>query len=335
MSNCIQKVRCPDCGSRQGLQVFAREDGGVDGFCFACPNGGSYKRHPYGDEKQLDDIPKSERLGLSPEEVQEKLDEISKLGCMNLVDRKLRKDALEYYGIKIGLSEQDGKTPAFHHYPYTLDSVLKSYKTRLIEGKRIWSVGDQKDVDLFGWEQAITSGSNRLIIVEGELDAPAMKMIIDRYQKDEYKDFAPAVCSLPHGAAAAHRDISRLASKIRKHFDKVDFCFDNDDAGKSATEECLKVFPEARVINLPEKDANDCILNGRSKAAFKAIMFKASKPKNTRLIAGHEVHEAAKAPAEFGLSFPWRGLTDITRGIRFGETYYIASGEKMGCHWPM
>ncbi len=307
--------------------MFARDDGGVDGYCYSC---GTYVRHPYGEEKSYKDIPKAQRTGLTPEEVAEKIEFIHTLGAVDLKDRRLRKDALEYYGIKIGFSESDGKTVAFHHYPYKLDGEFKAYKTRLVEGKRMWSTGDQSEVDLFGWEQAIQSGADRLIIVEGELDAPALRSIILRYQEDKYKDFTPAICSLPHGAASAYKDLSRLASKIRKYFKQVDFCFDNDEAGNKATEECMKVFPIARVISLPEKDANDCILNGCTKAAFKATMFKAKTPKNTRLVWGAEVHEAAKIPAEWGLSFPWDGLTQITRGLRFGETYYIAAGEKMG-----
>ena len=31
-----------------------------------------------------------------------------------------------------------------------------------------------------------------------------------------------------------------------------------------------------------------------------------------------------------GLSWPWEGLTKLTRGIRFGETLYLGSGVKMG-----
>jgi twinkle protein len=52
------------------------------------------------------------------------------------------------------------------------------YKVRLIENKRMWSVGDQKDVDLFGWEQAIATGAKRLYITEGECDAVALYQIL-------------------------------------------------------------------------------------------------------------------------------------------------------------
>lgn len=324
MSVCLDKI-AHSCGSSGGLQVFEREDGSVDGYCFACD---SYVRHPYGKERDVSDLPKK-KLGLTKEEVAARISEIDKLGAMDLRDRRLRKDALDQFGIKIGLSEEDGKTVAFHHYPYTLDGVFKSYKTRLVEGKRMWSVGDQSNVDLFGWEQAIATGARKLIIVEGELDAPSLWKILQLYQDDKFADFTPAVCSLPHGAASAGKDLARLAPKIRRHFKEISFAFDNDEAGALAVEAGCKVFPEATVITLPAKDANECIKTC-GKAAFKAVTFNAQKPKNTRLVWGSEVHDEAKKPAELGLSFPWNMLTKATRGLRFGETSYYASGEKMG-----
>lgn len=326
MSVCLCKLP-HNCGSRAGLQVFEKEDGTVDGYCFSC---NVYVRHPFGEEKKVGDIPAAQRIGKTKEEIEAEMAFISGLGCMDLVARRLRKENLEYYGIKIGLSEEDGKTPAFHHYPYKVDGVLVSYKTRLIENKRIWSVGDQKDVDLFGWEQAIKSGAKRLIIVEGELDCPAAKFIIDNHTPDQYADFKPAVVSLPHGAASAGRDIARLMPKIRKYFKEVSFMYDNDEAGQKATDDCCKIFPDATVIPLPAKDANDCIMQGVTKAAYKAIAFNAQKQKNSRLVFGEMIHEEAKEQAEWGVSWPWDDVTQKTRGIRTGETYYFGAAPKMG-----
>lgn len=307
--------------------MFEKEGGDIDGYCYSCD---TYVRHPYGKPATIEDIPKAERIGKTKEEMQEEMELIAKCPVMDLPDRKLRKVALDYYGIKIGLSEQDGKTPKLHYYPYTLDGELKAYKARLIENKRMWSVGDQKEVDLFGWEQAISSGARRLIVVEGELDAVALKAIIDRHNDDKYEDFKPAITSLPHGAASASRDLSRLAKKIRKHFKEITFCFDGDDAGLRATEEACKIFPEATVVSLPKKDANDCILKGVTKAAFKAVMFNHQKNKNSRLVTLDEVWEASKKPPEWGVSWPWETVTDLTRGIRLGETIYIGAAQKMG-----
>ncbi|MNS81617.1 hypothetical protein D3C72_1153310 [compost metagenome] len=125
--------------------------------------------------------------------------------------------------------------------------------------------------------------------------------------------------------------MARLAPKIKKFFKEVSFCFDDDEPGRLATEECCKIFPTATVINLPCKDANDCILKGKGKAAYKAAKWKVETPKNTRLVFGEELHEAAREVAQYGeLTWPWEHINKRTRGIRYGETIYIGAGVKMG-----
>jgi len=328
VSNCIQKLP-HSCGSRKGLQVFEKDDGTLDGFCFSC---NTYVKHPYGEPKSIDDIPEKERLGKSKEEIREEIEEIQTYPVMDLRDRMLREAYLDYYGIKIGLSEQDGKTPRLAYFPYYVDGELQAYKCKLFEGKRFWSLGDQGDVDLFGWQQAIKTGSRRLIIVEGEFDAPALKRIIDLYTEDRFEDLKPAVCSLPHGAASAGKDLARLSKKIRKHFKEITFCFDGDEAGELATQEAMKVFPEATVATLPMKDANECLLEGKKvqKAAYKAVWWDHTKTKNTRLVCLDDIWEDCKEAPEFGVSWPWKTTTDLTRGIRKGETIYIGAAQKMG-----
>lgn len=330
MSNCLDKIG-HSCGTSDALQVFEREDGGVDGYCYACRK---YIRHPYGDSRTADSIPVKPRITKSKAEIDEELMEIQSLGSCDLVDRRLRKSVLDEYEIKIGFSEADGVTPVLHYYPYKVDGVITGYKVRLVENKRMWSIGDVGNVDLFGWDRAVGLGVRRLIIVEGELDAPSLTRILDINSTEQYRDSQPAVVSLPHGAAAAGKDLARLAPKIRKHFKDISFCFDNDSAGQLATEAACLVFPEATVITLPEKDANDCLVKGKGKGAFKACTFNATRPKNSRIVWLDDVWEEAKEQAQFGVSWPWAKITDLTRGIRKGETIYIGAAQKMG-RWPM
>lgn len=327
MGECLVKLP-HSCGSRAGLQVFEKEDGSVDGYCFSC---NTYVRHPFGAPKNADEIPKKERIGKTKEEIQAEIAEIHNYPVIDLPERRLKAEALNYFGIKIGLSEEDGKTPKFHYYPYTKDGEIVAYKVRLIENKRMWSIGDQKDVDLFGWKQAKESGAKRLIITEGECDAAALRRILEIYTKDEYKELIPAVCSLPHGSGSAGRDIARLLPELRKYFKEFSLAFDDDDAGKKAVEDVCKILPDATTIPLPCKDANECLIKGKGKEAFKAITFNHSKAKNTRLVFGEELHEQARKPAQYGeLTWPWGHLNTKTRGIRYGETIYVGAGVKMG-----
>lgn len=320
---CIEKTS-HSCGSRNGLQLFEKDDGTVDGFCFACS---TYVPDPLRDRPNY----KPTRLRKSKEEIQEELNEISHFLCRSLPDRGLRDDVMSRYGVKVGVSEVDGESPALHYYPYTKDGELKAYKVRLVENKRIWSVGDQSDVDLFGWDLAISAGSKKLFITEGELDAMSLYQIMtDHVKGTQYEKYSPAVVSVPHGAGSAARDIVRNIKKIREHFKEIVLVFDMDEAGKKAVEDVMRIMPDALVASLPAKDVNECLTQGRSKACYNACVFNAQKPKNTRIVAVSEVAEKARQPVEWGFSWPYKKLTELTRGIRLGETYYLGAGVKLG-----
>src|SRR5690606_34101621 len=195
----------------------------------------------------------------------------------------------------------------------------------------IWTVGSMSEVDLFGWEQAIKTGAKRLIIVEGEEDALALTQIINKHTKEQYKDYKPAVVSLQFGVSSAKSNLAKKASEIRKYFQEVILCFDNDEPGERATEEAHKHLPNAMRANLPYKDSNECLIKGATQAAFNAIQFKPSDVKNTRIVDADDLFEKAAEPPKYGeITWPWKSLNEITRGIRFGETYYIGAGAKMG-----
>jgi twinkle protein len=326
MGQCVTKIS-HSCGTRDGLQVFEGEDGKLNGFCFSC---GTYVGNPYGEPRTIDFIPKEQRLTKTKEELEQELAEIGSCVSMDLPTRRLRKPTLDAFGVKVGVSETDGKTPRLVYFPYTKDGRVTRYKVRLLEEKRMWNVYTDLDTDLFGWEQALEKGAKRLIITEGEYDAMAVDRIIEMQGDPKYRDMS-AVVSIPNGAANAARDLSKVADKIKKHFKEVSFCFDNDEPGKKALQECLKLFPYATSVNLPAKDANDCLGSAKlMKAAHSAIVFNASVPKNTRIVHGRELRELAKKKPEYGLSYPWPGLTKLTRGIRRGETVYWGAGVKMG-----
>ena len=316
------------CGSRQGLNLFEEEDGRVTGFCFSCK---TFEQDPLnGNTMEQSGTPRTVR---SPEEIKKELDEISSYPILGLKDRMIGKATMERFGTKVSLDQERQEDVAVHYYPYESLSTgeVDGYKIRVVEGKRIWTVGQCKDVFPFGWRQAIQTGAPKLYITEGEIDAMSLfSVIMQNNVKKGYGEHTPAVVSVPHGAASASSDLAKVASEIRKHFKEIVLIFDMDDAGQRAVQDVLKVFPEATVATLPCKDVNACVLEGHVKALINAVMWNASPPKNTRLVYADDLFESAKAQAEFGLSWPWKQTTEQTRGIRFGETIYIGAAQKMG-----
>ena len=322
---CVEKLP-HSCGSRRGLQVFQKEDGSYDGFCFSC---GTAVTDPYKDK------PEGYKPAYNPktdEEVQEEIDEVKEFQTVALKDRGLSKESLEHFGIKIGLSEVDGVTPTSHFYPYYKGDELKGFKCRVIEGKKFFSIGSVKDVDLFGWHQAVLSGGKKLFVTEGEMDAVALYQIFRAVNKGtKYESNIPAIVSLAHGSGSAVKELLKHREMIFMHFKEIVLVFDQDKPGEEAVEAVLKVFPEGvSVAHLPRKDANQCLLEGVSKAAYNAVAFNSVKPKNTRLVLADSLFEEAKIAPTIGAPWPWEAVTKKTRGIRLGETIYIGAAQKMG-----
>lgn len=619
---CVEKLP-HSCGTRSGLQVFLQDDGTYDGYCFSCNKyiSDPYKNKPQGYAPKL--------TGKSAEEIQAELDDIHTYPIKELTSRKIRENVASYFGVRVGMSEQEKDVVTSHYYPYELDGVFQGYKVRILDPKRMWSVGNLKEVDLFGWSQAVESNARKLILTEGECFKPTTevftedgwvgfgklskdskvyavgkgfeypisyiekeyegdmlsytnsvkfsntttpshnyvidcngkhfkcraseiksnyniprttlingegiqlsddairlqlaisadskidksktmedychfefkkerkierlrsilgnlnipytsflkdydrttfnftlptfikdkqlpvewlsiaslrqrKMIIEelvewdgnrvngrkqyefyskhlsqaqwvqtlahtcgytstimhrknslgewwkvsillnkthtngqslkkKYEKytgkvycvqvstgeilirnngcisvcgncdamalfqmivnsnagGKYAGMKPAVCSIPHGAASIERDITRLLPKIRK-FSEIIYVPDQDEAGLRAATAITRIIPDVKIATLPCKDANECLIKGKQRAAVNAVLWQATAPKNTRLINGVSLIEAAKAKPEFGLSWPWEGMTKATRGIRPCETYYFGAGVKMG-----
>lgn len=327
MAKCVEKLphNTDKCNSRNGLQVFQKDDGTYDGYCFSC---GTHVAHPYAD-RPADYKPV--KIAKSEEEIAREVEDISGYGCFDLPDRKLRQASLEYFGIRIGVSEQDGQTPISHYYPYYKGDKLIGYKARIIADKRMWAVGTIKGADFFGWDKAVAVGGKKLFITEGELDAVALYQIFkDKNRGTQYEKFEPAIVSLSNGASGAAKQIGADIKDIRQHFKEIVLVFDMDDPGKKAADEVLRIVPDALVAVLPAKDANECLIQGRSLACYNACQFNAKKPKNTRLVLGVDVVEDARKETPWGFSYPYKGLTNLTRGQRLGETIYWGAGVKMG-----
>ena len=325
MSQAIDRIS-HSCGTRQGLRVFADEDGKINGFCFAC---NQFVAHPYGTPKTVGDLPPPKVK--TQAEINAELAEVDGYQTLDLKQRKLRAATLSEFGIKVAVSEEDGTTPQAFYMPLTRKGKVVAYKVKTLNGEggnKTWMIGDGKDVDLFNWENAKKSGAYRLIVTEGEADACAVARIYELHGDEKYK---PAVVSLQYGAGRARESLQKHVKEIKSLFKEVVLCFDNDGPGQEAVKKAMLVLPDAKSVTLPEKDANDCLIEGKSKAAFTALSYQASKPKNSRLVFGEEVHEKAKEPAKYGeLTWPWHQLNQDLRGIRYGETIYLGAGTKSG-----
>lgn len=324
--SCVEKLphETEQCHSSDGLQVF-EENGKYSGYCFSC---GTYVPDPYGDKPQGYTPPK---LTKTQEQIDAEISDVRSLPFIAIPDRKLSKEALEHYGVRVALSEVDGSTPVAVYFPAYSGTELRGFKARLLEPKRFFAVGTLKDTDLFGWQQALNVGGKKLFITEGEFDAVALYQALTDYSAGtKWEEYKPAVVSLNNGSGGAVKSISRHIQDIKALFDEVILVFDNDEPGQKAVKEVMQLLPNCKSVTLPSKDANQCLLDGRKRGLAEAVLFKSNAPKNTRIVMGGTLHQVARKQAEWGLSWPWKAMTKMTRGIRFGETIYIGAGVKMG-----
>ena len=307
--------------------MFQDNEGQFNGYCFACS---TYVPDPYGPERAeaVRASLKTAKPAIDFEAVRE---EVLGYPILAMPERRLRKESLEHFNIHTSVSEEDGCSPVCQYTPLTKNGIIVGFEVRFLPAKRFWRIGQTKDVDLMGWEEAIASGSKRLFITEGSLDRVALYQAIkDSQRGTQWEHLEPAVVSLTKGATGSSKELARLAATVSAHFKELVLVFDQDEAGEKAVQAAMQVLPEALAVQCPAKDPSEAVAKGKSKALAKLALFRPEKPKNTRLVWGSSLVAEAREPASMGLSWPWKRLTDATRGLRFGNTIYIGAGVKMG-----
>lgn len=319
MGQWIENVACTNnrCGSSDAMAIYLQDDGKRDGFCFSCSH---YDPDPYkeGYSKTI----KGEPLDSTY------FDVIKNLPTKAEAARSLSQETMSFFGIRTELSETDGQTIVAHHYPYYKNNELVAFKTRKLP-KDFYTVGSFKNCDLFGEQQA-KSGGKRLFITEGELDAASLYQVLkNRSRGTQWESLVPAVVSLNSGTSSAIKDLSRRMDFI-KGFKEVVLVFDQDDAGREAVTEALKIIPEALVAKFKEKDASDMLIKGKSHELMEAVLFNAKGVKPSSVVGVEDVFDRATALPTMGLEWPWPSLTKLTYGIHRKKLYGLGAGVGLG-----
>ena len=308
------------CGAH-ALGVFQQENGKYDGFCFSCSK---KVLNPY--SNRPDDYKPPKPRVKTQEEIEEELNQIAEHPVKDLPDRGLNARTLQYYGVKVGLDEANGKDVTTHYYPYTKDGKVRSYKVRIVDGKKFFTLGETRGLEPFGWQQAMKSNHPKLFITEGEIDAMSLFKIIMTHSN---MGTPAAVISLPSGASSTSM-VAPFIQKIRDKFKETILVFDQDEPGQASVNEFLKLMPEAKIATLPLKDANEMLVQKRDKECFDLVMWRAKERLSGKLVSSDSLWDKGKERPTMGVSWPWPQLTDMTRGIRTGEGYYFGGGVKIG-----
>ena len=322
MSKIIGDTACPTCrsngGDSTGNHLMLFEDGGA--HCNRC----GYSRSTTAAESP---VPPQATQYNKPRDVSE----FAAYTSTDLDGRGVSAKTCEYFGVVSEFAETDGCTVTGTLFPiYHSKNTDKptAYKKRTLD-KSFTIYGSEKTPALFGQNKA--PKSKTLYITEGEIDALTVYQCLKEQSKPEWSHLNPAVVSIPNGAGGASRAIADNL-KFVNEYDKIVIAFDSDDAGKKATDEvCRLIGSKAHVAKLGTfKDANDMYLVGRASELKAALVFNAEKYMPAGIATVSDlIDEACKMP-EYGLSYPWTSLTDLTYGLKTGQLIGIAAGVGIG-----
>ena len=322
MSKIVGDTACPQCrrngGDRTGNHLMLFEDGGA--HCNRCGYTEPSTTEPRGPvpslPAQTQPIDVSDYAGYPSTEVN---------------GRGVTAQTCEYFGVVSELAETDGSTVTGYLFPIFNSKNTDqptAYKKRSID-KSFAIYGSEKTPALFGQNKA--PKSKTLYITEGEIDALTTYQCLKELSSPDWAHLNPAVVSIPNGAAGAARAVADNL-KFINDYEKVVVIFDNDDAGKKATDEvCRLIGSRAHVAKLGSfKDANDMYCAGRKQELKAATVFNAEKYMPAGIATVSDLIDEACAMPTYGLSYPWPSLTDLTYGLKTGQLIGIAAGVGIG-----
>jgi twinkle protein len=139
--------------------------------------------------------------------------------------------------------------------------------------------------------------------------------------------------SLPSGAASARKSVQRAIPWLQG-YEEIVLLFDNDEAGRKATEEAASVLPPGKckiaTLGGEYKDASDALQADDTDAIRKAI-WNAKPYRPDGIVDGKSLLELVTTPtAPSDHDYPFEGLQEKLHGIRYGELVTITAGSGIG-----
>jgi twinkle protein len=233
-------------------------------------------------------------------------------------DRRISQATCAKYGVTV---QKEAGEIIKHHYPiHDKDGRLVGSKVRVCAEKRFYHTGG-KSTTLFGQNTCRGKGKY-LTVTEGEVDAMAVSEMFENKWD---------VVSLSDGASSAAKAFQNNLEFL-EGYDYVVVCFDNDKPGQDAVNAVKDILTpgKVRIVSLPMKDAGAMLQAGKVRDFLKA-WWDAKVYTPDGIVHGDSTWDAIVSKrAVQSLPYPWRGLNDMTRGMRPYELVTITSGTGMG-----
>lgn len=239
----------------------------------------------------------------------------------------------------------DGKRADWIVWPFFRDGELFAVKYQNLErnkkGKKEIVAEGKCEPGLFGW-QAIPDNARSVVITEGEIDALSMW------------EFGCPALSVPFGGGSgAKQQWIETEFEHLVRFDTIYLCLDMDEEGGLAAKEIASRLGQhrCRFVELPKKDANECLTEGVPADYIAACMQEAATadPEELKSVAeyGEDIaeHFYPTAGERPGFNLPWNankwrvhhgelclwvGFNGHGKSVLLGQaiTQAVQSGEK-------
>jgi twinkle protein len=161
-----------------------------------------------------------------------------------LASRKITPEVIARYKL---VADGDGTVV----FPYMRDGKLLHLKYRDVRQKKFWSSANT-ELCLFGW-QALDPHARAVCLTEGEMDTLALA------------EYGVQALSVPYGAGKkGKQDWIENEWDFLERFDTIFITIDMDGPGIQTVQEMAERLGRHRckVVKLPRKDANACLMEG-------------------------------------------------------------------------
>ncbi len=239
--------------------------------------------------------------------------------------RGITKDTFKFYDTKTKIGS-DGE-PVSVGYVYPNGAI----KVRDLKEKGFHWVKNAKGesgVGLFGRDK-FTAGSHKFVtITEGEDDAHSLYQVLGAGSKEYGSGPVVSVQS----ASSAKRDCT-VDYDFLCGFERIYLAFDNDAPGREAVRSVASLFDPNKLFVVrfgSRKDANDYLRVGEDRE-LRNIWWNSRQYLPDNIVSSFsDFEEVLRKEPTKGVPYPFQCLTDMTYGIRTGETVLLTAQEKVG-----
>ena len=298
---------CDDCGSSDALCINYDEST----FCHSCRK---YTHPPLEGSGIAVRVPEKPLTG--SEGFEATLAALATETFSSVPERGLSAATMKSYGVVV----KSGQV-IYPYYEPTEPTSPVAAKVRYPD-KRFQTSGDWSKGGLFG-QQLFPKSGKYVTLTEGEYDAlAAYQMMGSKYP----------VVSIKNGASSALKDC-KASYEWLDSFETIVICFDADEQGLKAADEVGQLFGgKAKIVKHVNgyKDACDYLSNN-DVATFNNVFWRAEKYVPDGIVNAASLWDEVNTPMETAeVTYPFKGINELTYGIRPAELVTVTAGSGLG-----